>query len=75
MADVTVYRYDEKKGRYGGVPARDLTQDDYDRLSLKLQAAVDQEGSPYTKLTKKEQEELRKQLEQEQAPDAGDGEK
>lgn len=53
MADVIVYRYHEKKGRYGGVPARDLTQSDYDRLSLKLQAAVDQDGSPYTKVTKK----------------------
>lgn len=54
MADEPiVYRYDEKKGRYGGIPTRDLTQTDYDRLPLKLQAAVDQEGSPYSKVNTK----------------------
>lgn len=58
--DPIVYRYDEQKGRYGGIPTRDLTQSDVDRLPLKLQAALNQDGSPYEKLTKKEQAEATK---------------
>lgn len=39
-------------GKYRGVPARDLTQTDYDRLTLDAQVAVDA-GELYRKVEKK----------------------
>ena len=43
------YRY-IGPARYPGIPANDLTEERVSVLSLKLQRALDQEGSPYKKV-------------------------
>lgn len=51
MSDSTriAYRY-VGPARYPGIPAHDLTQERVDLLSLKLQRALEQDGSPYEKV-------------------------
>ncbi len=43
------YRY-KGPARYPGIPANDLTEERVAMLSLKLQRALDQDGSPYQKV-------------------------
>ena len=42
------YRY-KGPAKYPGIPAHDLTEERVAALSLKLQVALDQDGSPYEK--------------------------
>ena len=50
-----IYRYQGKGEAYRSVPARDLTQVDYDRLPLTAQVAVDT-GDLYRAVEKKKQQ-------------------
>lgn len=43
------YRY-IGPAKYAGIPAHDLTPERVSALSLKLQRALDQDGSPYEKV-------------------------
>ena len=43
------YRY-KGPAKYRGIPANDLTEERVAALLLKLQRALDQDGSPYSKV-------------------------